>query len=123
MGLEEFLPVDSTIAALGRSLIGLIVGRRQLWLSRARVPEVCLARRAYLPWPCIRTSSGGDPAMLPPKTGSVPTGRLDAPFPCSGVGEDETLVSARDTNCDPDSSNPHCDAWRSEALPSGLHGS
>ncbi|MGH0162609.1 UNVERIFIED_CONTAM: hypothetical protein FKN15_061040 [Acipenser sinensis] len=76
------------VQALGRSLASLIVVRRQL-------PGcACFAGHAYLPWLYIWASSGGNPATLPPRMEGVLTGDLDALFPCSGAGEDETPLKA-----------------------------
>ncbi|MGH0152841.1 UNVERIFIED_CONTAM: hypothetical protein FKN15_023594 [Acipenser sinensis] len=95
--------------ALGQSLAGLVVARRQLWLSQAKVPDT--DKSTYLPWPYSWASSRRDPATLPLRAGGVSTGSSNAPFPYSGAGEDESLASVRDTDGDPDGSDPHCAAW------------
>ncbi|MGH0159434.1 UNVERIFIED_CONTAM: hypothetical protein FKN15_040115 [Acipenser sinensis] len=82
--------------ALGQSLAGLIVAQTALAVP-GKGPgyrQVGLAGRTYLPWPYIAT--------LPPRTGGVLTGGLNAPFPCSGGrGRDadvEYMLVAMDHN-------------------------
>ncbi|MGH0175709.1 UNVERIFIED_CONTAM: hypothetical protein FKN15_071326 [Acipenser sinensis] len=97
--------------ALGRSLAGLVVARRQLWLSQARVPDAdkwALLDSSIFPRPYLRASCGGDIAKLLPGAGGVSRGGCDASFLCSGMGQYEMLASARVTSGDPDGSNLHC---------------
>ncbi|MGH0120953.1 UNVERIFIED_CONTAM: hypothetical protein FKN15_061644 [Acipenser sinensis] len=67
--------------ALGRSLAGLLVARRQL------------IGCAYLLWPYFWTSGRGDPATLSQRARGILTRGSDAPLPCLGTGKGDVMVS------------------------------
>ncbi|MGH0166639.1 UNVERIFIED_CONTAM: hypothetical protein FKN15_051178 [Acipenser sinensis] len=62
--------------ALGRSLAGLVVACRKLWLSQAKVPDT--DKSALLDAPISPVHA----AMLPLRVGGTSTGGRDAPFSC-----------------------------------------
>ncbi|MGH0121524.1 UNVERIFIED_CONTAM: hypothetical protein FKN15_001499 [Acipenser sinensis] len=111
--------------ALDRSLTGLVVARRQLWLSQARVPD---ADKSVLLYVLISaglyfwTSGRGNIATLPQGARGISTGGCDAPLPCSGTREGEVMASGS-YHGNLDNSNPHCTTGRPEAPPSGLRSS
>ncbi|MGH0173132.1 UNVERIFIED_CONTAM: hypothetical protein FKN15_013551 [Acipenser sinensis] len=112
--------------ALGRSLTGLVVVRRQLWLTQARVPDVDhilvhITRCAFLPWPYIWTSGRGDIATLSQKAREILAGSCDAPLPCLGMGKGEALVSGS-YQSNLDYPGPDGTTKRPEAPPPGLCG-
>ncbi|MGH0136570.1 UNVERIFIED_CONTAM: hypothetical protein FKN15_062570 [Acipenser sinensis] len=112
--------------ALGRSLTGLVVARRQLWLTQARVPDVDhilvhITRCAFLPWPYIWTSGREDIATLSQKARDILAGSCDAPLPCLGMGKGEALVSGS-YQSNLDYPGPDGTTERPEAPPPGLCG-
>ncbi|MGH0189016.1 UNVERIFIED_CONTAM: hypothetical protein FKN15_033201 [Acipenser sinensis] len=82
--------------ALGRSLASLIVARRQLWLSQARVPDTdkaaCKTRR--YPRGILLASRGGDLAAIPPRPRGFSASGHATPSPRSGVGQVEPLAGS-----------------------------
>ncbi|MGH0170033.1 UNVERIFIED_CONTAM: hypothetical protein FKN15_077959 [Acipenser sinensis] len=104
------------VQALDRSLAGLIVTHRQLWLSQARVPDTDKSALLDAPISPGHTFGPAVEKILQCSHWKWGVSRQVVSILPSHAPVDETLVSARDTD------DPHCTMLRPEASPSGFRG-